>query len=219
MNKYLILIAFLMVGCGMSGMMREPIISQCKSKGLKGCDKFADGAISYADGSKKKGMKLIQDGAAENSPEQVEPFLKIVSELLGEEIKLSDNITETSKSSAPVVLSDHSIISNMSVDSIPCKIKGQSKFCHIAGNGSFIITSVEFKFKSCNNAKIISANVGQFVYADERNIVDYDWEVSKDQENMSLNVPSGNFLLLYSDDSLCSIKWSKKEPESNYSMH
>lgn len=55
-------------------ILKSPVIGQCNSAKLKGCDEMADGVIAYVDGKKDEGRKLLIRAAGKNAPKEVHAF-------------------------------------------------------------------------------------------------------------------------------------------------
>lgn len=73
------------LGCsavgGVSFVLKSPVSSACEDIGLKGCPELTDGVILAVEGKKQKGFERIRSGAAENSPEQLVDFAKLLEGL------------------------------------------------------------------------------------------------------------------------------------------
>lgn len=62
------------LACGGASMLRGPIADRCASADLKGCDDISDGVVLVVGGDKEAGLKKVERGAGENSPERVRAF-------------------------------------------------------------------------------------------------------------------------------------------------
>jgi hypothetical protein len=71
----------LLTGCGGSFILKQPVVDQCQSQGLQGCDEITEGVLAYVDGDTVKGRAKLVAGAAKNSPDKVKQFAAGLSAL------------------------------------------------------------------------------------------------------------------------------------------
>lgn len=63
-----------LAGCGGSFILKQPVVNQCETQGLDGCDEITEGVLAYVDGDTAKGREKLLAGAAKNSPEKIQQF-------------------------------------------------------------------------------------------------------------------------------------------------
>lgn len=62
------------LACGGAALLRGPVADRCASADLRGCDDIADGVVLVVGGDKEAGLKKVERGAGENSPDRVRAF-------------------------------------------------------------------------------------------------------------------------------------------------
>lgn len=76
------------LACGAAAQLalKQPIVDQCASQGLKGCDELTDGVLAFTEGDKAKAEAKLRAAAAANEPEQLKTFataLKPIADNIG----------------------------------------------------------------------------------------------------------------------------------------
>ena len=83
MNKIFLLPTILLLGCnaGLELTVKPPIHQACESSKLKGCDEITSGVLTFIEGDKVNGTKMVVAGAAKNEPGQIQVFAKMLAKL------------------------------------------------------------------------------------------------------------------------------------------
>lgn len=81
---FIALVGLCTMSCASTALLKQPIITACQSRGIKGCDELTDGVIAVVGGSKEDkqwGETKIVSVVQKNEPKQIAMFADAIDKI------------------------------------------------------------------------------------------------------------------------------------------